>query len=120
MVSGAFGWGRVGTAGTEWVDQIVTPHFPLRWDPRLDSLEDSGGGQVELGTFACQKVVVKAVGMNEVMGSLGLNEGRPNHTWPQKTPRYQSLAWCWHRADSQWSFVEVVNKYQIGKYIDLL
>lgn len=51
MVSGAFGVGE-----WEWLAQsgwsiIITLHFPLRWDPRLDSLEDSGGGQVELGAF---------------------------------------------------------------------
>lgn len=32
-------------------NRIVTLHFPLRGDPRLVSVEDSGGGQVEFGAF---------------------------------------------------------------------
>lgn len=51
MVAGDSGWGKVGAAGTEWVEQVVTPHLPLNMRSRLDSLEDSGGGQVELGAF---------------------------------------------------------------------
>lgn len=74
-------WHRVGGAESSYIT------FPLKENLELSSLDGSGGGQIELVPFACQVVAVKAVEMNEVIDSLGLNEGKSNHTWHQKTQK---------------------------------
>lgn len=107
LVPGAFRRGEwEWLAETGW-SRIVTPHFPLRGDPRLDLLEDYGGGKVKLGAFCVPKVVVKTVEMNEVTDNLG----KWKHTCLRKLTAVNS--------SSVLGTQQITDKYQIGKYVNL-